>query len=80
MYMSSRISTVRLLAPRLAGGISYHLRSGPAMNETCATVSRPPGGEVGQFMVRMSPRISWIRDTLSTPYCARGRLARERVV
>jgi hypothetical protein len=31
-------------------------------------------------MVRLSPRISWIRGTLSTPNCAMGRLARERVV
>jgi hypothetical protein len=38
------------------------------------------GEEVGQFMVRKSPRISWIRGTLSTPNSAKGQLARERVV
>ena len=61
-------------------GISYHLLRGPAKDETCATVSRSADGEIGQSMVRSSPRISWIRGTSSTPNCAMDHPVRERVV
>jgi hypothetical protein len=61
-------------------GISYHLHDRPVVNETCGTVFRPTSGEVGQFMVQKSPRISWIRDTPGTPNCAKRRFTRERVV
>ena len=50
------------------------------MNETCATVLLSSAERSAVFMVPASPRISWTRDTQSTPNCAKGREAWERVI
>ena len=52
----------------------------PAVNETCATVPLSSPERSAVVMVPASPRISWIRDTQSTPDCAKGREAWERVI
>ena len=61
-------------------GISYHHDARPTMNETCATVSVSSSERSAVVMVPASPRISWIRDTQSTPDCAKGREVWERVI
>jgi hypothetical protein len=61
-------------------GISYHRNGRPTVNETCGIVSRSSSERSAVIMVPASPRISWIRDTQSTPDCAKGREAWERVI
>jgi hypothetical protein len=50
------------------------------MNETCATVPLSSAERSAVCMVPASPRISWTRDTQSTPDCAKGRKVWERVI
>ena len=54
--------------------------SRPAMSETCATVPLSLPERLAVVMVPASPRISWTRDTPSTPDCAKGRRASERAI
>ena len=52
----------------------------PAMNETCVTVLASLSERSAVIMVPTSPRISWIRDTPSTPNCAKDRKVPERAI
>jgi hypothetical protein len=52
----------------------------PTVDETCAMVSLSSPERSAAIMVPASPRISWTRDTQSTPDCAKGRKAWERVI
>ena len=64
----------------IAPGISYRRNGRRAVNETCGIVSRSSSERSAVIMTPASPRISWIRDTQSTPDRAMGRKARERVI
>lgn len=39
-----------------------------AIVQVCRTIERA-GNEVGDYLVRLSPLVSWTRDLASTPKC-----------